>query len=1049
MTPSNSIAYILLSMAIITPTLGQDAFVVHDCDGLDGWTFLGNVQPSIQQDDRRENNRMLVLKYTGAGSFRVKIPLPQDATLTPWHVFSFQIRGASANAKARFWVHLICDNGARFRKSYRLSNMEWSEIFLLPLDFTGWERGANDKGEAPDWSRIQTVQFMLDNNHPDEQGNVLIDHLAFRKIVPRKADKPAPSADKIMIHNCDTTDGWAVHGTLEISTQTRDRPEGIACLRLNYPSDGIGSATIPVRPAHLNQSHVLALKLRGAWPTAEANVWLDLATDGEDAFSTKLDISRIDQWGQLLLVPEDFEPRDPRGRGAAPAEDFSLSDVRTLTFRVESPPHNAGGRVMVDDIAFLKMHTTGPGDAENNKHYWWWDGKYDPYLARHASESDWPHLQAQPQHTAPIKFDRFILSPYLPYTAYVHSDQTYDRATLTITDWQLNPIKVVSLDRVTHDVVPIELTAPAKPGTYLFNLERYARGSSVPERYQTGVMVLAKRLREPRGIWGLFAYMMHSHQYDHFDVLLDMFQAAGIMCLREDIRLPMAKPDEYDPRWDVSVRRNYYRQAKNRGISILALLSLYDHPEVPRSIGQNQFVPPERLERFLIDVEETTRTYKGLVDWYELGNEMNERDLDPYADLLKKTYAAAKRGDPDCKLTMGGCHSNDRWQQRLYQMEQAEADPRYKVYQDTVATHPYPAIWGVEPTLRYWLQEKIGVETLRAKGTLMTEAGWPALTRKCQALLRRGLLPSNFIGELDTQCWMGMYSSVMLGEYLKMGATLHGIYYFRGLTVLKTSYIFYPDGRYRAGELAMPSEGFFVEGNSNTVGWHVATVPRPVVYTHNTVARLLTHEVQLAEIDAEWDKAAGHLERYAFARPGETIVAMWIGPDLKYGYTGWGQELRAQSLDVTVTVPTGTALATATDLMGIERVLPIRNGKVRVHLTRPEDVTDKAGQIIYPRSGQTTWLRLFEGKRTGQVFVQKMPAVIGDEVEILAGTPHNNPQLVEEISSDRNLPTITDQLPPAGQAMVLYSRMHNSVYLLGRTRDDVQRARQTWRTIQP
>lgn len=78
MTPSNSIAYILLSMAIITPTLGQDAFVVHDCDGLDGWTFLGNVQPSIQQDNRRENNRMLVLKYTGAGQSNLSVFLSRS-----------------------------------------------------------------------------------------------------------------------------------------------------------------------------------------------------------------------------------------------------------------------------------------------------------------------------------------------------------------------------------------------------------------------------------------------------------------------------------------------------------------------------------------------------------------------------------------------------------------------------------------------------------------------------------------------------------------------------------------------------------------------------------------------------------------------------------------------------------------------------------------------------------------------------------------------------------------------------------------------------------
>ena len=115
--------------------------------------------------------------------------------------------------------------------------------------------------------------------------------------------------------------------------------------------------------------------------------------------------------------------------------------------------------------------------------------------------------------------------------------------------------------------------------------------------------ILAKRLAEPHGIWGFFAYMVHSDTREHFDLMLDTFQAMGAMCLREEIHSPTRKPDEYSRDWDVELRKAYYRQVKARNIDILAIIEVRDYPQISGSISTNKFVPPEYLTPFLNDVE--------------------------------------------------------------------------------------------------------------------------------------------------------------------------------------------------------------------------------------------------------------------------------------------------------------------------------------------------------------------------------------------------------------------------------------------------------------
>ena len=1030
----------------------DDLVVVSECDDRAAWAVSGDLDVSVQPDDRRPDNRVLCVSYKGRGnrgSGAIQTAVPEVA-LTQLHAFSFQLRGPRADARASLWVDLICQNGAWFRMEESVSNFEWSQIVLVPQDFRGWSRASNQNGEAPDWTKIRSVRFRVTDGPVGEQGNILIDKVIFRKMVPAApAPGPAP-AEVIVIDECDDAGSWKAEGPLKLSVQGRQTGEG-RCIRLSHTGGrGSGLASVIAPETLLSRSHVLTFGLRCGLG-AGSRLRLRLSSDDGVWFEKELGIGTA-EWADVFLVPSDFQAVEPN-EGAM--GDFA--SIRSLNFVVENERAGGNSDVRLDSIAFRKLHVTGPRNPDEDQSYWWWDGGWDPFLARHASSGDWAHRQDRPQHDAPMKFDRSILSPYMPYTVYLHNDEAYERIMLTITDWRLTPIKVINLTRPRKGIIQINLAAPALCGTYLLNLERYGSAGmakTAPERYQTGITVVAKRLSEPSGIWGIEAAAARSNEDP--DAVMDMFQALGVMGLRMSNRPPSQWSQKYLSE-DHSKHMALHRAAKARDIALLSIIN--PGPKITAVIGRGDFLGPDLLDPFLKDVEDTTRVYKDLMDWYELGNEMNERPLAPYADMLKKSYAAAKRGDPDARLIMCGSGPPDEWQKGLWKIEQAEEDPRYATYQDAVASHLYPDLQGVEPTLRYRLYERIGEDTLRAKGHLMTEAGWPALMPKLQALLRNGLLPRDYSGELDYQCWLGMYMPTILGEHQKMGAALHGVYFFRAVTALKYKYIYDADGNYIHGELAMPSEGYFVNrGLVNAGGdWRIS-VARPFAYTHNTVARLLTHEVQRTSVEVRWDRAEGNVESYAFRRPGETIVAAWIGPPLRSRMGDWQQQPRAEQLDITVKVPGRVAMVVAVDLDGNERVVPMREGiallpqarppmeisvnVVDLRLTRPPDLRDGAGQLLWPRGGQPTFLRLLDGRRVGNVFFQNLEHMPDGPVRIVKGTPEGNGELLEGVSRDRNLPAIGAALPVPGSPMVLYSRADETVYIVGRTEADVMEAEQ-------
>jgi len=1006
----------------------NDVVIVSHCDDLRSWSFSGSgrLKAAVMPDDTQKGNSVLSLSYTTKGSGVATTQVPATAALTRSHVFTFRLRGASPTSKTELWLHLICKNGALFRKQVGIANFEWAEVSFVPKDFVGWDRGPNTSGEPPDWTEIRSVRFYL--LEPKDLGTILLDTVAFHKLVALEQPVDVKTAERVVVNNCDQTSSWKVMGQLNVSTSAEDKQEGSKCLSLSYAGKTTGSVTTAMPESKLTSAHMLSFKLRGPSAATKARVEIQLTDEKGHVYRKALAVTNPD-WSDVTLVGADF-------RGS---EKLDWNRIKSMTFKVETEDPEEHASILLDAIGFHKLHLTGPRSKNEDKHYWWWDGDgFDPFLGRHASAADWPHREGDPpEHTAPLTFDRFILSPYMRYTVSLHNDKQYERSMLAITDWHLNPIQVINVSQPKKGMTKINLTAPAKTGTYLFNLVRYAPGSTTPERYQTGIMVQAKRLTEPRGIWGLEVAAARSNPVH--DTVMDMFQAMGAMCVRFSDAMVNRRSDKY-MREDYPRNIDFYRKAKARNIVLLNILNPVQYPEVYRPLTSNQFASAEHIARFVEDVEATTRAFKGLVSWHELGNEMNERALPPYAEVLKKAYPAAKKGDPGCKLIMAGCHVLDGWQKRLWEMEKVEKDQRFKVYQDAVTTHLYPDLRGVEPILRGWLK-KIGAETLRAKGNVMTESGWPAMTRKLQDLLRNGFVARDYSGELDTQCWLAMYTSVMLGEHLKMGAALHGVYFFRAVTALKYKYIYNADGTYIAGELAMPSEGYFVNrGLVNVNGdWRIS-VARPFAYTHATIARLLTHEVREAKVDIAWDKKKGNVESYAFHRPGETILAIWIGTS-----SAWQNRPRAKELAVSVTVPDKTGLVLAVDLMGNERVLKPDGNQLKLLLTRPPDVRDGSGQrILYLRSGQPIYLRFLQGEQRDNVFLQNIQQ-LPKTYRLLKGTPDANPELARHISEDRDLPVINDVVPEAGSPLVLYSKPSKILYVVGRTDSDVTQAERALR----
>ena len=903
-----------------------------------------------------------------------------------------------------FWLKAVGDG--KSRKKLRLQADAEDGAFeinlYIALDFQGWSRvrlAKKDfdyqpgKGGKPDWSKIRA--FTFGQMQGPDKPTIFIDDIGYEKVV---ASRSTPVPDVVPVSDCDSVAPWTASG-VALRAAPEQKTEGTAALAISFDgkSRGAISATLPAGGP--GPRHALSLFLRGPGIETRMNLSVVLRTPAGGSFRADVPIRDFEMSERVLFRGQFRKWPAPDG------SDPRWEDVRHLSLELDNREDVGSGVLIADDIRFVSMASAVPRVIPD-KRFYWWNGGFDPYAYMHVVHADWPHLASDERpgadkKPAVLRVSDFVLSPLAPYRIHLHNDGRYTRFRVTVTDWAMNPLEVLDIESAGEGVTHRALVAPPTTGAVIFNVECFdASGESV-RTYQTGISVLAKRLAEPRGIWGVHGYVgSKGSKWPHHKQVFDLFRATGVMLLRERVHfLYPAQGRDYmrEP------QRRVLELAKKHGMQTVITVYLRASRDLftnTRQEAPGMGIAPGKRPEIEAIMESLAAYYKGLVDWWEIDNELNERPFAPYSEILAACYAAVKRGDPSAMVTMCGSHVLDRpksWQVQAWEMEKAEGTP----LQDALATHIYPEPAALEDTLRSWIAAQ--GDALVEEGMLMTEGGWSPVSKRTQAYLEQGIVPEGISGERESQEWAMRYAPIMLGEHMKMGAKLHGVGFFRSTPSMGNWFL-------RDGELRLHASGMFA------ARWQTReiTMARPLALTHNTIARLFTHEVTLADVDVVYDKSMGKIEHYAFARPGETIVALWVGP--RAGS-------RAESLKVTIEAPASAALALLVDMDGNERIVGIVDGVVTVRVKHEE-----------PR-----YLRLIDGTVTDGVFMQNMDGV-GVDAKIIAGTPAGEPRIVEEVSRDRNLPVISDVAPLPGSPMVLYSSKENTIYIVGQTDGDVASA---------
>ena len=938
-----------------------------------------------------------------------------------------------------FWLRI--DRGKQYQWQLRVSAESEDEVFTIwreiDLDFDGWAQVRLTKHDVQsyvmndekrmDWSKIRQFAFGLEDGIAgSRRPHVYIDDIRYEKTDVLKApDAP----NRVPIISCDSVQGWRSTG-VELTAVPAYKVEGRAALQIHYRGVTTGQASAEVGRLAIGPHHALAMALRGPGVTTKAHLAAELITDNGGRFTKFLDIVNFEM-RQQLFFPGEFR-RTPGPDGTEP----QWHDVTEIRFVIQNHDPRDSGNIIIDDIRFERMEPPRKQRSVDDR-FWWWDGGFDPFAAMHVIHADWPHLQSD-ERPALLKFSQFLLSPLVPYTIYLHNDGNSARFRVTITDWQTNVQKVLDIDSPQAGVVSHQLVAPPRCGTYIFNVACLDQEGNIAKTYQTGITVLAKRLREPKGIWGLHGYIgSKGSHWPHHRQVLRMLQATGVMILRERTPYVLRSATE-----QIQARRGpqgrVLELARQMGIStvVSAHMGSSAHLWGNGRYDYGGIIPGQEQEVYDTMVS-LVETFRGLVDWWEIGNEPNEHPLAPYAKILSTCYRAVKQTDPQAKVVMGGSHVIDRWQYQAWELERDTGIP----HQDALATHLYPEPSVLESTLRSWIAQQ--GSALVDKGMLMTEAGWPTFPAKTIALHQQGLLRDGYSGERISQDWYIRYAPILLGEHMQREAALHGVCFFRS-TPSMGEWMF----KQSPGEIRVNSKGHFAaRWNDREI-----TMGRPMAYTHNTIARLLTHEVDLAKVSVDYDHTQGKVEHYAFKRPGEYIVTLWIGV-----HAG----SRANQMTARVHVPPTVGLVLTCDMDGNEQVLSHGKDHLEVKLLRD----------------QAQYLRLLEGTRHNGVFVKLQgfdhhaangadschlvtrvsadpelrrhyeslaaagishgPQEIDGKVNIFIGTASSESAIAIKTSWDRNLPTISDLVPRPGQAMILFSPAQRTVFLVGQSNADL------------
>ena len=975
--------------AVVVSRGAAEGLLLDSCETPDRWKSFGDpyadVEISTGDFDAREGSKCLRMGFENGGIAYVGFSAPHS-----W--------GDKRLAYLAFWLRSEkkVDGDWKLRVGSDSSDGVFSINGSIDLDFEGWRRirlARTDfefiyrKRSSPiDWSKISSFAFGQVSG--GQKPNIYIDDIRFETTAETAFVK---TADRVTVSRCESADDWTATG-VNVRALPGFATEGEHALQIAYKGITQGRLAKDLDTQRIGPHHALVFALRGPGVSTRTRFTAVLATAKSGHFEKTVTIAGFEMREQMLF-PKEFR-KIPAPDGTVP----TWQDISEVIFLLDNPSADEAGEIILDNVYFKRMAPARQRSVPD-KRYWWWDGGYDPFCMMHAVHADWPHLQSDARG-AILKFSQFILSPLMPYTVYLHNDGRYRAFRVTITDWQTNVQKVLSVASPAKGVVSADLVAPAEVGTQLFNVECLDAAGKVARHYQTGTMVLAKRLQEPEGIWGMHTFIGgKGDRWPHHRQVMRILQAVGVMVMRE--RIPFVKDPAYQARLVAGSHGRVARMAKELGIKVVMSTHLHS---TRRLWAKRRGIAPGMESEMEATMTSIAQIWKGLIDIWEIGNEDNSHDgLAPYAESLAVIYRGAKLGDPHVKVGMGGAHVLNRpkaWQVALWELEKATGVPR----QDVLMTHLYPDPASVESSLRPWIRS-LG-PALVEKGMMMTEGGWEIFPLKDQALMRQGLLPEGYSGERIVQDWYARYANVMLGEHLNLGAKLHGVCYFLAMGAMGDW--MFDEGRDLAGELR--NSGLFAgKWNSREI-----TLARPMIYTHNTIARLLTYEAKAALIPVIYDKAMGKVEHYAFRRPGETIVALWVGV---------GAGSRSDEIEAIVEVPSAAALALAVDLNGNERELIPAGRFVAVKL----------------RNESPQYVRFLDGERLDDVFVQGMSKYRGG-FKVIAGTPANEGAIIAGVANDRDLPALSDVVPLPGRPMVLVSPAQRVVYVVGQSVADVAKA---------
>lgn len=192
---------------------------------------------------------------------------------------------------------------------------------------------------------------------------------------------------------------------------------------------------------------------------------------------------------------------------------------------------------------------------------------------------------------------------------------------------------------------------------------------------------------------------------------LDEMVALGAQWLRLDFNWSSIEPTKGSYSWS-NVDR-VLRAVASRKLNVLAIL--HTTPAWARPPGtDSQFYPPTDPANFAEFAERTVARYSDRVKVWEVGNEPNTRRFwlptpDPAAHttLLKLTYSAIKRADPEAVVVTGGLSpavdAHDRSQISPITFLQEIYENGGKGYFDAVGIHPYsfPAR-PIDPSTDSW-----------------------------------------------------------------------------------------------------------------------------------------------------------------------------------------------------------------------------------------------------------------------------------------------------------------------------------------------------------